>query len=94
MLYIILAIIILLVFLFYTYITKEGFYNLVSFPNCIEDVFGKINCFNPIINPFWYNTRYTRNMSYDIRGDPIFYPYREIMWMKKDGKYHFPQLHQ
>jgi hypothetical protein len=42
---------------------------------------------NMIISPFWNSTRYTRNQSYDIRGDVPTY-YREVSpWMNPEIVY-------
>ena len=46
----------------------------------------KINIFEKfIINeynefPWWNSTRRTRNMSYDLRGDPLIIPKEEYIW--------------
>ncbi len=70
---------------------KEGF------GSCVEDVFGFVKCYYPlIIDPnlfFGSATRYTRNMSYDIRGDPIIIPYRQFVWNTGTIRptYYYPQ---
>jgi hypothetical protein len=69
-----LIIVILLVFLF------------LYFCNLIEG-------FEPskwfIINemPWWNSTRKTRNMIYDIRGDPLIIPKKKYIWNNTDRNY-------
>jgi hypothetical protein len=35
-------------------------------------------------SPWWNSTRHTRNMSYDLRGDPIIIPKKEYIWNNSD----------
>ena len=48
---------------------KEGFYYYMSPSNCMENVFGKTNCFPPYVMPF-----YTGDLFYPLY--PSYYPYQ------------------
>ena len=80
----ILIITILLVILFITYTSKDNNDNNDNSEK-IED-YAKYNDINGIyrnpprfvpflFSPFWNSTRYTNNMIYDLRGDPIYNHY-------------------
>lgn len=47
---------------------KEGFYYYMPPSNCMENVFGKTNCFPPYSIPF-----YTGDLFYPLY--PMYYPY-------------------
>jgi hypothetical protein len=44
-------------------------------------IFFLFNTQELFINQIWWNaTRRTRNMSYDLRGDPIIIPKKQYIW--------------
>jgi hypothetical protein len=64
------------------YNVHENFYDF-QYPsgNCFDDIDNNLRCINtPIYTPFWANTRFTRNMSYDLRGDEPPIPPQEFIW--------------
>lgn len=62
----------LLQFLFYLGII--GIICILVFPNLIESFHNATNATLYPRNGLWMSTRNTRNMSYDLRGDPVVIP--------------------
>lgn len=69
-------ILIILGFILFFLISKINIFE--KFIDCnIKNLF-IINKYNEF--PWWNSTRRTRNMSYDLRGDPIIIPKEEYIW--------------
>ena len=53
--------------------------------NCYENVDGQMRCVkNYIYRPYmYYPARHTRNMSYDIRDEPVIQP-KSYLWLNSD----------
>lgn len=70
------TILIILGFILFILISKTTIFE--KFIDCnIKNLF-IINKYNEF--PWWNSTRRTRNMSYDLRGDPLIIPKEEYIW--------------
>jgi len=71
---IIILVLLLIVVLFYS--LSENFTNFETTNWFVQN--------NVFFQPWWNATRHTRNMNYDIRGDPVVIPKDEFIWNNSD----------